>query len=301
MARRLIETITQSCLANVTTISRSASCKPGVVLCPQKHAYGSADFMGALKGQDLVIHTAARAHILNEVADDPLLEYRKVNVDYTLNLARQAVASGVKRFIHISSIGVNGTTSKTPFTPASQPNPEEDYALSKYEAEQGLIDICEASSMELVIIRPPLVYGPGAPGNFLRMVKWVEKGVPLPLGAISNKRSLVGIDNLVDLIITCTYHPAAAGKVLMASDGEDVSTPELLRKVAKAMGKPSRLIYVPAWLLKLSAKSVGRSYMAKRLLSSLQVDITQTEELLGWKPPHSLDESLRRCFHDSTT
>lgn len=223
-------------------------------------------------------------------------DYQRVNVSGTLKLAQQAARAGVRRFIFISSIGVNGNVSKRPFSADEHPHPAEAYAQSKWQAEQALWEIQKQTGMEVVIIRPPLVYGPDAPGNFGILVRWVEKGVPLPLGAIHNKRSLVGIDNLVDLIIRCLDHPAAANQVFLAGDGEDLSTTELLRGVGKAMGKPARLIPVPAGLLQLGATVLGNKAMAQRLLGSLQVDISKTCELLDWKPPYTVEEGLRRCF-----
>jgi len=256
----------------------------------------NTDWSAALTGQQVVIHTAARAHIMKDEVADPLAEYRRVNVDGTLNLARQAAAAGVKRFIFISSIGVNGNINTRPFTEDDTPNPAELYAQSKWEAELGLWEIQRESGMELVIIRPPLVYGPNAPGNFGSLMRWVEKGIPLPLGAIHNQRSLVAVDNLVDLIITCIDHPAAANQVFLAGDGQDLSTTELLRGVARAMGKPARLIPVPSSLLMLGATLLGKKAVAQRLLGSLQVDITKAREVLGWEPPVSVEEGLKRCF-----
>jgi len=261
----------------------------------------SADtqWASALEGTTVVVHTAARAHISQEVSSNPLTEYRGVNVEGTLNLARQAAIAGVKRFVFISSIGVNGNINIRPFTALDVPHPVEPYARSKWEAEQGLWRIQQATGMELVIIRPPLVYGPGAPGNFGSLVRWVGKGIPLPLGAIHNRRSLVGIDNLVDLIVRCIDHPAAANQVFLAGDGRDLSTTELLRLVGDAMGRPARLIPVPAGVLKLSAALLGRKAMAQRLLGSLQVDISQTCETLDWQPPFTVEEGLKRCFLSS--
>ncbi len=252
----------------------------------------------ALCQQEVVIHAAARAHIMKDGLSDPFGEYRRVNVDGTLNLAKQAVVFGVKRFIFISSIKVNGEATRNGnfFAASDAPAPEDAYGLSKLEAERGLIQLATETDMEVVIIRPPLIYGPGVKGNFASMVKLVEKGVPLPLGAIHNKRSLVGIDNLVDLIIRCIDHPAAANQVFLAGDGEDLSTTELLRGVGRAMGKPARLIPVPAGLLQLGATVLGKKAMAQRLLGSLQVDISKTCELLDWKPPYTVEEGLRRCF-----
>lgn len=254
------------------------------------------DWSEALIDQDAVVHLAARAHILKNEVADPLAEYRRVNVHGTLRLAHQAASTGVSRFVFISSIGVNGNINTRPFTTEDTPTPAEPYARSKWEAEQGLQEICEHTDMELVIIRPPLVYGPDAPGNFGSLVHIVEKGLPLPLGAIHNKRSLVALDNLVDLIITCINHPSAANQVFLAGDGEDLSTSDLLRGVAAAMGKPLRLISLPVGLLQLGATLLGKKAMAQRLLGSLQVDISKARGVLGWTPPVSTDEGLRRCF-----
>lgn len=250
----------------------------------------------ALAGVDVVIHCAARAHIMKDHSADPLKKFREVNVDGTLSLARQAADVGVKRFIFISSIGVNGSSGKMPFLTGDVPNPTEPYAMSKYEAEIGLRRLSDDKGFELVIVRPPLVYGPSAPGNFGSLLRWVAAGVPLPLGSIHNRRSLVGLDNLVDLITTCVDHPSAGNQVFLVSDGEDVSTTQLLQRLAIAMNRPARLIPVPAALLRFAAIMLGKRVMARRLLGSLQVDITKTRETLGWNPPVSLDEGLRRCI-----
>lgn len=251
-----------------------------------------------LTGQQIVIHAAARAHIMKDEMADPLAEYRRVNVDGTLNLARQAAEAGVKRLIFISSIKVNGeqTPLSQPFTAEDTPAPEDAYGISKWEAEQGLQKLASETGMEVVIIRPPLVYGPGVKGNFATIAKLVAKGLPLPLGAIHNQRSLVALDSLVDLIVTCIDHPAAANQVFLAGDGSDLSTTELLQGVAKAMSVPSRLIPVPTSILTFFAKLLGKKDIADRLFSSLQVDITKTRDLLGWTPPISVEEGLRRCF-----
>lgn len=259
------------------------------------------DWSAAVARQQVVIHAAARAHVMNDEVADPLAEYRRVNVEGTLNLAKQAAEAGVQRLIFISSIKVNGeaTQQGRPFTVNAEPAPEDPYGLSKLEAEQGLMKLAAETGMEVVIIRPPLVYGPGVKGNFASMIKLVEKGIPLPLGAVHNKRSLVGIDNLVDLIVRCIDHPAAANQVFLAGDGADLSTSELLRGVGRAMGKPARLIPVPAGMLQLGATLLGKKAMAQRLLGSLQVDISKTCELLDWKPPYTVEEGLRRCFEPS--
>ena len=256
----------------------------------------STDWRNSLVGCDILTHLAARVHEMSDTAVDPLTEFRRVNVQGTLNLARQAVSAGVRRFVFVSSIKVNGeeTQNGQPFTTDDLPAQLDAYGLSKLEAEQGLREIAMQTSMEIVIIRPPLVYGPGVKGNFATMMRWLQRGVHFPLGAIHNKRSLVALDNLVDLIITCLTHPAAANKTFMVSDGEDVSTTELLRRMGQAMGHPVSLISVPVGLIKLGATLVGKRELALRLCGSLQVDISQTQKLLGWAPSVSLDEGLRR-------
>ncbi|WP_019583479.1 NAD-dependent epimerase/dehydratase family protein [Thioalkalivibrio sp. ALE16] len=255
-----------------------------------------ADWSEALHGVSAVVHAAARAHVLDEAADDPLTEFRRCNVDGTLELARQAAQAGVRRFVFLSSIGVLGRSGERPLRFDDPPAPEDDYAVSKWEAEQGLEDLSRETGMEVVIVRPPLVYGPNAPGNFGKLMEWVARGVPLPLGAVTgNRRSLVGLDNLVDLLVTCLEHPAAANRVFLAGDGEDLSTTDLLRRVAAAMGRRARLVPVPPGLLRAGARAVRRGEMARRLLDSLQVDISDTRETLGWEPPVSVDEGLRRA------
>lgn len=247
-------------------------------------------------GQDVIIHSAARVHVMNDLSANPLAEFRTVNVDGTLNLARQAAAAGVKRFIFISSIKVNGegTLRGNPYTAFDTPAPEDPYGISKMEAEQGLRLIADETGMEVVIIRPVLVYGPGVKANFLSMMRWVHKGIPLPLGAINNSRSLVSLDNLADLIVTCIDHPAAANQTFLVSDGEDLSTTELLRRVGAALGKPARLLPVPPKLLDFGASLFGKKAVAQRLLGSLQVDISHTCSTLGWKPPVTVDEALAK-------
>lgn len=255
------------------------------------------DWSGALKGIDVVVHTAARAHVMSETSADPLDAYREVNVEGTRRLAEQAAATGVSRLVFLSSVKVNGeeTTPGSPFGADDTPSPEGDYGESKWEAEQALMDVSERTGLEVVIIRPPLVYGPGVKGNFASMMNWVGKGVPLPLGAINNRRSLVALDNLVDLIAVCIDHPAAANQVFLAGDGEDLSTTELLRRVGKTTGRAARLLPVPPGLLKLGAAMLGKGDMARRLLGSLQVDISKSREMLSWEPPISVDEGLRRA------
>ncbi|MEO1943084.1 MAG: SDR family oxidoreductase, partial [Candidatus Thioglobus sp.] len=233
-----------------------------------------ADWSEALKNINVVIHLAARVHVMNDDAIDPLTEFRAVNTSGTLCLAKQAVESGIKRFIYLSSIKVNGefTQSGLAFNPDDGFIPTDPYGLSKYEAEQGLLELAEQTDMEVVIIRPPLVYGPGVKANFASMIKWVNRGVPFPFGAVYNKRSLIALDNLVSFIVHCIDHPKAANEVFLVSDGEDVSMSELLRKVAKVFGKKLRLIPVPVCLMIFLAKLIGKGDVASRLFGSLQVD-----------------------------
>jgi nucleoside-diphosphate-sugar epimerase len=252
----------------------------------------------ALLGIDVVIHCAARTHVLNETEVDPLSTFRLVNVEGTLNLARQAAQAGVRRFVFVSSIKVNGemTHGSLRFSCDDAPAPEDAYGLSKAEAEAGLWRLVQEIGMEVVIIRPPLVYGRGAKGNFASLLGWVRRGLPLPLGAVTqNRRSLVGLDNLVDLILTCLQHPKAANQTFLVSDGEDLSTTEVLQKIGKAMNRPVRLLPVSVSLLAFVARVLGKTAVARRLLGSLQVDISKTCELLDWKPPVSVDEGLRRA------
>ncbi|PMQ14342.1 N-acetyl-alpha-D-glucosaminyl-diphospho-ditrans,octacis-undecaprenol 4-epimerase [Pseudomonas sp. AD21] len=233
---------------------------------------------------------------MKESSSDPLAEFRKVNVDGTLNLARQAAAAGVKRFIFISSIKVNGefTEPGKPFCADDLPAPVDSYGISKLEAEQKLRALSSTTSMEVVIIRPVLIYGPGVKANFLSMMNWIHKGVPLPFGAIHNKRSLVALDNVVDLIVTCLSHPAAADQIFLVSDGQDVSTTELLRKTGEALNQRARLIPLPVWMMKVLALSLGRRALSQRLFDSLQVDISKNRQLLDWTPPLNIDMALKK-------
>jgi len=254
------------------------------------------DWTTALKDVQVVIHTAARVHIMDETSNDPLTEFRKINRDGTLRLAQQAVTEGVKRFIFISSIKVNGeiTSSGKPFNAGDSAKPVDPYGISKHETELGLLEIASNSDIEITSIRPPIVYGSGVKANFYNMMKWLYKGVPLPFGAIYNNRSLVALDNLVDLIITCIDHPAAANQVFLVSDGEDLSTTELLRRVAFALGIKVRLLPINQQLLEFILKLVGKKKLAHRLCGSLQVDISKTKKLLNWTPPVSVNEGLRK-------
>lgn len=256
----------------------------------------TTDFSKALMGVDIVIHSAAKAHVRAEQLTKPLDEFREVNTHATLQLAKQAFLSGVKRFIFVSSIGVNGVSNLVSFKHSDRPEPTEEYAISKYEAEIGLKKIAEETGMEVVIIRPPLVYGKGAPGNFGTLLKVAEKNLPLPLGAISNQRSFVAVDNLIDLIVTCIEHPNAANQTFLVSDDEVISTSNLLRKLTLAAGKKPWLLPMPVSLLKFVASIFGKKAVVERFSSSLTVDIEHTKNTLNWKPPITLDEGIRRCF-----
>ena len=256
------------------------------------------DWTVALANVDKVVHLAARVHVMSDKSTDPLAEFRQVNVDGTAALARQAAVAGVRRFVFLSSVKVNGEFTEVgeSFSADDIPASEDPYGVSKYAAEQLLRQIAAETGMEVVIIRPPLVYGPGVKANFESMMRWLARGVPLPLAAVTNnRRSLVALDNLVDLIVSCLHHPAAANQTFLVSDGEDISTAELLKRMGAAMGKPARLFYVPPALLKLGATLLNKPGIYQRLCGSLQLDITKTRQLLGWAPPVSVDEGLRRA------
>lgn len=254
----------------------------------------------ALQGIEVVVHTVARVHVMEDSAADPLAEFRRVNVAGSLNLARQAVDAGVKRFIYLSSIKVNGegTLPGKPYKANDPPDPVDPYGISKAEAENELRSLSESSGMELVIIRPPLVYGPGVKANFLSMMHWLWRGIPMPFSLTRNKRSFVALDNLIDLIVTCIESPAAAQQTFLVSDGDDLSTSELLQAMGKALGKPARLIPVPVSLMKILAGMAGKRAIAQRLFDSLQVDIGETRRSLDWSPPLSVDEAMKKTADD---
>lgn len=254
------------------------------------------NFDSILEKIDVIIHCAARVHMMKDAALDPLSEFRKVNRDITLCLARRAAALGVKRFIFISSIKVNGEVSlpNKPFRAEDHPLPTDPYAVSKMEAENGLREIANETNMEFVIIRPVLVYGPGVKANFFNMMRWLNRGFPLPFGLINNKRSLIALDNLVDLITTCIDHPAAANQIFLASDGEDLSSAELLKRMGAALGKPVYLIPIPVHMIKLIASLIGKQDVVNRILDSLVVDISKTRQLLKWTPPLGITQALEK-------
>lgn len=259
---------------------------------------GTTPWAAALRAVDVVVHLAARVHVMNDSAADPLAAFRQVNTQGTLNLAHQAATAGVKRFVFISSVKVNGelTQPGRPFTESDAPNPQDAYGVSKHEAEQGLRAIAAQTGMEVVIIRPPLVYGPGVKANFATLMRAVQRGWPLPLGAIHNQRSLVALDNLVNFLVTCITHPQAANQTFLVSDGQDLSTTELVRGLARAAGVPARLLPVPVWALQAGAMLFGKGDAVQRLCGNLQVDTSKALELLGWVPPVSVEEGLRRAM-----
>jgi nucleoside-diphosphate-sugar epimerase len=247
-----------------------------------------------LKDRDVVIHLLARVHIMNDKASDPLMEFRKINVDVTIALAKEAARQGIKRFVFLSSVKVNGeSTSDHPFSETNLVHPQDAYAISKWEAEEALRQISKETGMEIVIIRSPLVYGPNVKANFLKMMQYVKQGIPLPLGSIQNKRSLIGIDNLVDFITTTISHPKAANQTFLISDDEDISTTNLLRRIGECMEKPARLIPISPKILSFLFKIIGRQDFGDRLLGSLEIDITKAKKLLAWSPPLTLNEGLR--------
>jgi len=261
----------------------------------------STGWREALLGSKIVVHTAVRAHIMTDSAKNPLAEFRRVNVEGTLNLAHQAIKAGVKRFIFISSIKVNGEgASNRTYRFDDLAAPEDDYGLSKWEAEQGLKALCSGSPMELVVIRPPLIYGPGVKGNLALLCKVIDKGFPLPLGSIRNQRDMLSLNNLIDLIKTCIDHPKAAGQVFLCSDNESVSTPQLIKMMAEARSKPVHLWGVPLAPLKLFAGLSGKQAMFHRLTSDFRIDIQHTMNTLDWKPPFTVEQSMQWAFSKKT-
>jgi nucleoside-diphosphate-sugar epimerase len=248
---------------------------------------------------NVIIHLAGRAHIMKDTASDPLAEFRAANYDYALKVAKQAVTAGAQRFVYVSSVKVNGEqTELAPFTELSTPAPCDPYGVSKYEAELALQALAHETGLEVVIVRPPLIYGAGVKANFARLAQLAGTGLPLPLGAIHNRRSLLYVKNLVDFLILCTHHPRAANQTFLLSDGEDVSTTQLLQTLAKAQGASSRLLPVPASWLGAAMQLAGKGDMAQRLLGNLQVDSRKARELLGWTPPFSFEAGIREMFVD---
>lgn len=273
-----------------------------VATLPQQVVVGpinkATDWHLALLNVQAVVHAAARVHVMHDTEADPLTAFRAVNVEGTLNLARQAAAAGVKRFVFISSVKVNGeaTLPGQAFTADDVPAPLDPYGVSKMEAEQGLRQLAADTGMEVVIIRPPLVYGPGVKANFAALMRAVQRGWPLPLGAVHNQRSLVALDNLVDFIVTCSTHSQAANQTFLVSDGQDLSTTELVRGMARAAGVPARLLPLPVWALQVAGRLLGKGDAVQRLCGNLQVDSSKARELLGWTPPVSVEEGLQQTL-----
>ena len=260
--------------------------------------HARTDWKAALAGCDAVVHLAARVHVMRDEASDPLAEFREVNTAGSLNLARQAAQAGVRRFVFVSTIKVSGEGHEVPYRETDVPAPEDAYAISKWEAEQGLRRIVQGTGLEVVVLRPPLVYGPGVKANFLRLMRMVQRGWPLPLGAIRNRRSLLYLGNFVDAIRLCIEHPAAAGQTFLLDDGEPVSTPELIRALAGAMGRPARLLAVPVGVLEWSGALLGRRAAVARLTGSLCVDSSAIRSRLGWVPPFTMEAGLAATVAD---
>ena len=291
LAREGVETLA-SVRSNIVTLPE------GVRFVEDVELTAKTDWRQILTGVKSLVHLAARVHVMHETKADSLTAFRAVNVNGTFNLARQAAAAGVKRFVFISSVKVNGesTPSGEAFTEADVPNPQDAYGQSKHEAEQCLRQVSADTGMEVVIIRPPLVYGPGVKANFAALMRAVHRGWPLPLGAVHNQRSLVALHNLVDFIVICITHPQAANQTFLVSDGQDLSTTELVRGLAKAAGMPARLLPMPVWALQAGASLLGKSDAVQRLCGNLQVDISKARSLLGWMPPVSVEEGLWRAI-----
>jgi nucleoside-diphosphate-sugar epimerase len=258
----------------------------------------ATDWKAALAGCDVVVHLAARVHVMHDKASDPLAEFREVNTEATLNLARQAAQAGVRRFVFISTIKVNGEGRDEPYREADAPAPLDAYAISKWEAEQGLQRIAQETGLEVVILRPPLLYGPGVKANFQRLIQAVARGWPLPFGAVRNRRSLLYLGNFVDAIRLCVEHPGAAGQTFLLDDGEPVSTPDVARALARAMNRPARLLAVPVGVLQFVGTLLGKRAEVARLAGSLYVDSSAIRSRLGWKPPFSMEEGLAATVAD---
>ena len=291
--KRLLADRNEHVRAAVRTTSQAFS--EVIEVCEGMDLSKNLDWTQALQNIDVVVHCGARVHVMHDTSADPLSDFRKINTEGTLNLARQAQAAGVKRFIFLSSLGVNGeSTTGAPCKADDTPHPHAPDTQSKLEAETGLTELARGGRMSVVTIRPPLVYGPNATGNFGSLMRAVNKRLPLPLGSIANKRSFVFLDNLVDMIICCVLHPNAANQTFLVSDDEDLSTTQLLRKIGNALGKPTLLLPVPTFMLHAAARGLGKAKVAQQLLGSLQVDIEKTKTLLDWKPPVSVDDALRK-------
>jgi len=294
LVNNLLNNTEYKVVASVRKIpSRKLSCEYRII----NNLEDKPTLTNVFKDIDVVIHTAARVHVMDDKSVDPLMEFRKINVEGTLNLAQQAIKAGVKRFIFISSIKVNGegTELGKPYTEDSKPNPIDPYGISKYEAEQGLLALAETTSLEVVIIRPTLVYGENVKGNFHSLMKWTYKGIPLPIGGIKhNLRSLVSVDNLVDFIVTCIGHKDAKNEIFLISDDDDISTADLLEGISQGLGVKNKALNIPVEFINTAASAIGKSSVAQRLSGSLQVDISKAKTLLGWHPKYSTSESIQK-------
>jgi len=253
---------------------------------------GETDWRAALRGVSAVVHLASRVHVMDDPSADPLAEYRRTNVEGTRNLARQCIACGVRRIVFASSIKVNGDGRDRPYTEQDPPAPADPYGQSKLEAEQALMELCKAEKTAFTIVRPTVVYGPGVKGNILRLLRLADQALPLPLRSVRNQRSMVGVGNLCSFVAACLDSEAAANQVFLLSDGEDLSTAELVRRLAAHLGRPARLLPCPVWLLKWLGVVTGKSDEVRRLVGSLQVDISKARRLLGWRPPFTVDQQL---------
>lgn len=295
VGRRLCEHLRERGLVVCEVVRHAPTTSGGHEIVAVGEIDGQTDWRQAVEGVSSVIHLAGRAHVMRENHTDPLAVYRRLNVAGTVRLAQQAATAGVRRFVFVSSIKVNGeATSGRAFTEGDSPAPLDAYGISKHEAELELKRVGRETGMEIVVVRPTLVYGPGVKGNFLSLMQWVRRGLPLPLARCDNRRSLVGLENLVDLLRHCATHPRAAGQTFLAGDGEDISTPELVRRLARALGVKPRLLPVPvSWLLFVARVAKRPSYY-ERLCGSLQIDIRHARQVLGWTPPSSMEEELAR-------
>lgn len=293
LCKRLCEDEKHEVVAAVRTASALIA---GIKHCQVGDIHSQTAWMSALNSVDVVIHLAGRVHVMHDTDIDPFASYKTINTEGTLNLARQAAVAGVGRFIYLSTIKVCGEgqshLSEAAYDETQQPTPSDAYAISKLEAEQGLQDIARTTGLEVVILRPPLVYGPGVGANFLRLMQMVDRGWPLPLGDIKNQRDLIYLGNLVDAIANCITHASAANQTFLLSDGERVSTPELIRRLATALGRPARLLPVPASCLRIAGIVSGKTMAVNRLLGSLMVEGSAIRHNLGWGPLYSMQEGL---------
>jgi nucleoside-diphosphate-sugar epimerase len=292
--------------AAVRTLVTGANGFVGSALCRQLHARGAVrntDWREALRGVEVVVHAAARVHVMRERSADPLQAFRETNVEGTMTLARAAVNAGVRRFVFISSIKVNGelTTPGNPFHAGGTPHPGDPYGMSKWEAEQQLRRLADKTGLDVVVVRPALVYGQGVGGNFGRLINWVGRDLPIPLGCVENRRSMIGLGNLSDLIVRCVRQPEAAQQTFCAADGEDYSTPQWITKIAEAMRRPARLMSIPLWPFQTLAAFSGQEAYFERLCGSLEVSIDDARRILNWTPPFSVDEGLSHIFSATRT